>query len=254
VYVPSNIESYVFRSTESLGFNVGTEQNVANACPMWVNATVSPIYGHLREYRAELHQYNKLLEKFPGAAVDDLRLHLDEGICDTLEVTNGGLLNIFKSGALSRVGDAGFVEPMLPPFRHPGICFDYKKYLMNMGYLVHDFGAMCRKLHKHSRTLFVDMGAALDFHSSSGVTPAIYVTHMYKRFGFKFDHIYAYELKQKDPADVYQRIPDDLRASYHWFNVGVDSDPESPNNPLKMIKENFNKDDFIVVKLDIDTR
>jgi hypothetical protein len=137
--------------------------------------------------------------------------------------------------------------------RHPGICENKDKWKMNMGYLVHDFGAMCRKLKRHSRTVFLDMGAALDFHSS-GSTPAVYITHIYKKFGFKFDHIYAYEVRPKDPSDVYQRIPDDLKASYHWFNVGVEADPKSPNNPLKLILENFNEDDFVVVKLDIDTK
>jgi hypothetical protein len=42
-------------------------------------------------------------------------------------------------------------------------------------------------------------------------------------------------------------------ASYHWINVGVSADPTSSLNPLKMLLENFNEEDFIVVKLDIDT-
>jgi hypothetical protein len=254
-YFPSAIETYMLKHSKDLGYDVGTEENMADACTVWRDESVSSIYKDLQTYRAELDEYNRLVQKYPGAGVDDLRMHLDEGICDKLEVKQGGLASIFKSGSLSRVGETGFVEPMLPPMRHPGICVDYHKYLMDMGYLIHDFGAMCRKLKRHSRTVFVDMGAALDFHNGGkGVTPAIYVTHMYKKFGFKFDHIYAYELKAKDPKDVYERIPDDLRAAYHWFNVGVDSDPKSSNNPLKLIKENFNEDDFIVVKLDIDTR
>ncbi|KAG7352087.1 hypothetical protein IV203_008135 [Nitzschia inconspicua] len=252
-YGPSFLESYILRHTKELGYNVGDPEKIPDACAVWKDSSVSAIYDDLHKYRAELDEYNRLLKNYPGAKVDDVRLHLDEGICDTLEVKKGGLQSIFKSGLLSRVGDTGFVEPMLPPMRHPGICDDYKKHLMDMGYLVHDFGAMCRKLKRHSRTVFVDMGAALDFHKGTDVKPAIYVTHIYKLFGFKFDHIYAYELKPKDPKDVYERIPDELRASYHWFNVGVDSDPTSSNNPLKMIKDNFNEDDFIVVKLDIDT-
>jgi hypothetical protein len=44
-----------------------------------------------------------------------------------------------------------------------------------------------------------------------------------------------------------------MRASYHWINVGVDADPTSDLNPFKMLLENFDEDDFIVVKLDIDT-
>ncbi|KAL3918059.1 MAG: hypothetical protein SGILL_004423, partial [Bacillariaceae sp.] len=253
-YEPAAIEQYVLEhSSGFLGYNIDTRPNVARGCPIWTDPTKSSIHDNLQEYRRELDEYNVLLKKHPGSKVKDVRLHLDEGICDTLEVHPKGLeAGIFKSGTLSRVQATGLVEPMLPPMRHPGLCEARGKYLMSMEYLVHDFGAMCRHLKPHSRTVFVDMGAALDFHGG-GATPAIYVTHTYGKFGFKFDHIYAYEIRPKPPADVYKRIPDDLRASYHWFNVGVSADPESPNNPLKMIKDNFRKDDFVVVKLDIDT-
>ena len=37
------------------------------------------------------------------------------------------------------------------------------------------------------------------------------------------------------------------------MNVGVESDSTSSLNPLQTLAENYNKDDFIVVKLDIDT-
>jgi hypothetical protein len=97
------------------------------------------------------------------------------------------------------------------------------------------------------------MGAALDFHDGSNLVPAVYVTDVYQKFGFKFDHIYAYEVNPQEPSDVYQRIPDDLKAAYHWYNVGVNASLTSSNNPLKLLMDNFNEDDFVVVKLDIDT-
>lgn len=42
-------------------------------------------------------------------------------------------------------------------------------------------------------------------------------------------------------------------SSYHWINVGVSPDPTSRLNPLHSILRNFNKDDLVVVKLDVDT-
>jgi hypothetical protein len=146
----------------------------------------------------------------------------------------------------------GFVEPLLPPLRSQEICFDasVRTNLLSMAYLIQDFASLCRKLQPHSRIVFVDMGAALDFHRKAGdMKPAVYITHMYQRFGFHFDHIYAFEMKPKNPVGVYSQIPDDLRAAYHWFNVGVDADPDSRNNPFNMLLEKFNEDDFIVVKL-----
>jgi hypothetical protein len=132
------------------------------------------------------------------------------------------------------------------------VCIARRKYLMSLEYLVHDFAAMCRQLKPTSRTVLIDMGASLDFHASD-VQPAVYLTSLFRKFGFRFDHIYAYEISPKKPAQVFERVPDELKAAYHWINVGVESDPNSGLNPLKMLLENYDEDDFIVIKLDIDT-
>lgn len=48
------------------------------------------------------------------------------------------------------------------------------------------------------------------------------------------------------------QLPEKYMHSFHWINVAVDKDPESKMNPLKSIISQFDEDDFIVVKLDID--
>jgi hypothetical protein len=95
--------------------------------------------------------------------------------------------------------------------------------MLNMEYLVHDFHAMCLMLQKHSRTVFIDMGASLDFHEDVDIveSPAIYINAVYSLFGFKFDHnIYAYEMKVTEPVQVFERVPNELMNSFHWINVG----------------------------------
>ena len=81
----------------------------------------------------------------------------------------------------------------------------------------------------------------------------VYIHHLYNKFGFKFDHIYAYEAKETKPADVFEQVPTELMASFHWINVGVSADIGGKLNPFTALLENFNEDDFVVVKLDIDT-
>ena len=39
-----------------------------------------------------------------------------------------------------------------------------------MDYLVHDFYSMCNSLKRHSRTVFIDLGASLEFHAAENVT------------------------------------------------------------------------------------
>jgi hypothetical protein len=52
------------------------------------------------------------------------------------------------------------------------------------------------------------MGASLDFHEDVDIveSPAIYINAVYSLFGFKFDHIYAYEMKVTEPVQVFERV------------------------------------------------
>ena len=75
----------------------------------------------------------------------------------------------------------------------------------------------------------------------------------YQKFGFAFDHIYGFEITPQQPQQVYQQIPDEFKHAYHWFNVGVETDPNSYQNPFRILSQHFTRDDFVVVKLDIDT-
>jgi hypothetical protein len=185
--------------------------------------------------------------------IADLRLQLapdESNIDEVCGQVDMNLKALFPSRQLS-MGSAGWMEPLLPPFRHADFCYN-RKALLDLTFLVHDFGAMCRKLKRTSRTVLIDMGASLDFHGGT-TSPAVYLTELYRKFGFSFDHIYAFEVTPKKPADVFKKVPDHLKSSYHWINVGVETDPASSLNPLKMLLDSFNEDDFIVVKLDIDT-
>jgi hypothetical protein len=252
------------------------------------------------------------------ARKEDLRDYMDErtgnkDVCESLNVHPKGLPGIFISPlSLSKLPSTNnnkddksstrfFLEPFLPPLRHPEFCYtDYSlqklrehetkngkskaktktnyhteqlenennRARMDTGYIVHDFAAMCKNnLHTHSKTVFVDVGASFDFrydnkesskeqprHNNNNNTMTL--LRLYQRFGFVFDHIYGYKVAtttpQKDPSNVFWEIPDDFKASYHWYNVGVDTDSNSYANPFKLISETFKPDDFVVVKLDID--
>ena len=239
-YVPSRIESYFVEHGNELGLNV--ESPDASGCTEWNNAT-SPIAADLASFHAELNDYNEKMKAFPGT-VKDLRQHItanNHSICDTLMLHPQGLKGIFPSGSLTQTAK-GLVEPIVPPMRHPQFCKE-KKFLMTLDYLVHDSPTYCRQLKRSSRIILIDMGAALDFHRDE-TSPAIYLTHVYQRFGFHFDHIYAFELRNKEPKDVFGRLPMDLFAAYHWINVGVTPEPDSSQNPWKMLLESYNEDDF----------
>ncbi len=239
-YIPSPIESYFLDHGVELGLNV--ERPEPSGCTDWKSKT-SPIASELAAFRSALRVYNAKMAAFPGT-VKDLRQHIstNHSICDTLNLHPEGLKGIFPSGTLTQTSH-GLLEPLFPPMRHPDFCFDGRSALMSLDYLVHDFSSYCRKLKPTSRTVLVDLGASLDFHGKK-TSPAIYLTESFQRFGFHFDHIYAFEISKKEPEEVFQRIPQDLLAAYHWINVGVNSEHNSTRNPWNMIRKSYNEDDF----------
>lgn len=235
---------------------LGYHENPSSGCDIWRNKTFE-VNEELLRFLQELEEYDRLVQNFP--AIPDVRPRRhEEGVCEALQIHKHGLLGHFKSGQLSQVRGQ-MLEPVLPPARHPRWCLppnpknrNNRAYLLHLGYLVHDFAAICQTLKPTSRTVLVDMGASLEFGFHKDVTPAIYLTDTYKRFGIPFDHIYAYEINQIAPKEVFKKVPDELMSAYHWINVGVETDINSKLNPWNLIKDNFSEEDLVIVKLDID--
>jgi len=162
-----------------------------------------------------------------------------------------------KSQQLSHDDKLGYMEPLLPPLRHHQFCEgDTTAGMGWLDFIIHDFGHMCRRtLNKTSQTVFVDLGATYNFNGDGVDTdsPAIRMIEQYRRFGIHFDHIYAYEIRDWDVDTVYNSVPEHMRGPLHWINVAIEADPSSQNNPHRMLLEQFGPDDFVVIKLDIDT-
>ncbi len=246
--------------TDELGFNTS---DFPLTCKIWNDpkATTAAIHGSLTAYTKELDKYNELIKKFePVSSIMEKIKQGDEEeqskICDSLRLHPIGLEGIFPSLQLS-FSSSGYVEPLLPPMRSHKICQKDKRqlHLMSLDYLVHDFEFMCRQLKPTSKLILLDMGAALDFrHVGGNNQPIVTLLRQYEKFGFVFDHIYGFEINEKDPKVVYETsLPEEYIASYHWINVGASAEEGHKLNPLHSILKKFNEDDFVVVKLDIDT-
>jgi hypothetical protein len=78
--------------------------------------------------------------------------------------------------------------------------------------------------------------------------------NLYEKFGFHFDHIYGFEITFTNPKKVYEDLlPAKYLHNFHWINVGVNHEEGHKLNPLHSILSRFDENDFIVVKLNIDT-
>ena len=256
-YQPGSAEQYIMSNSDQLGFN--KPDNPAT-CHIWSdpNATTPEVFHSLVTYKKDIDEYNEIIKKFKPipSIMDKLRRggveqQSAQQICDILRLHPDGMKGIFPSEQLSFTS-SGYVEPLLPPMRSHKICENFRRNLMSLAYLVHDFEFMCRKLKPTSRLVLLDMGAALDFHGTN--QPIVTLLRQYEKFGFVFDHIYGFEIKEKDPKVVYEMsLPEEYMASYHWINIGVSAKEGDKLNPLHSVIKKFNEDDFVVVKLDIDT-
>lgn len=128
--------------------------------------------------------------------------------------------------------------------RHHKFCQEDKhdQYILSLDYIVHDFESICRSLKPTSRRILIDMGALLDFHGSD--QPIVTLLNLYEKFGFHFDHIYAFEKTPVNAIDVYTKfLPEKYIPAYHWINVGVSPQEGSKTNPLhSIIKSHMMKD------------
>jgi len=251
-YVPSYSEDFVFSHAEEFGYK---NQGYRVGCKPWLSKKKYPdLHKKLKEYASDLENYTKAVQNFQ-AVVPDLRKTISETgnheICKTLRLHPEGMQGIFPSNQLS-LSRAGYVEPMLPPFRSHKICFKRRSF-MDMSFLVHDFERMCLQLKPSSKIVLVDMGASLAFHKGKK-NPMLKIMAQYEKFGFPFDHIYAFEVTPQDTTKVFSELlPEKYFSSYHWINTGVSVGENDKMNPLHSIIKKFDEDDLIIVKLDIDT-
>lgn len=219
-YNPSPLEKHFIDNAEGLGL---LENELVSTCPIVFNES-SPVNDQMHRYFDELNIYNEAMKQFQPIPYD-IRKQIKPGgtnielICNDTKLHPDGLHGIFKSLSLSSSSNSGGMEPLLPTLRSHKICSNRRKNLISMEYLVHDFYSMCKTLKRHSRLIFVDMGASLEFHRGAE-SPAVYINKIFNKFGFQFDHIYAFEITKTEPNAVYERVPDHLMDSFHWINVG----------------------------------
>jgi len=281
-YNPSEAERYLIDHIPD--FFDESRDIQPDSCKLWREN--SPVLAGLQAYENQLNAYYTMVHNFQ--TVKDLRSQFTsdhsnrDEVCSQVDlfrdgnIIERGLIQrlsdpakvVYKNEAfagmennLSHMADSELIEPILPPFRHPAFCSksneEYvanEKYVTDVNYMVHDFGNICRKLKKTSKTILIDMGASLQFHAGDGEekNPALYLPKIYQKFGMKFDHIYAYEIDPKDTNEVYNLLPEEMQASYHWINMGVSNERDSVSNPFNMLLKHYDEDDLVVVKLDID--
>ena len=164
------------------------------------------------------------------------------------------------------------IEPLVGALRHPyHDCLKRSSMSASKNYLLPAWRP--EVLPSPARTFFFDLGASLWASGSGGASQSWFV-HGYAKRGLEFDRILAWEYEQHTEIEIRRSLPAALRnattiyrtpdaappgcaqcasdrLSYH--NFGIDAIEGSLRNPLVHLRALVRPDDFVVIKLDVDT-
>ena len=76
---------------------------------------------------------------------------------------------------------------------------------------------------------------------------------IFARVCLPFQSVHAWEKSVHDPSDAMRGVPALIKPNYHWFNVPVTTGEGDADNPLLHVATVAHPDDYVLMKLDIDT-
>lgn len=105
------------------------------------------------------------------------------------------------------------------------------------------------------RKVFIDLGSAYfrGWSKSIGAASGEWFYSMYHLKGFPFDHFLAVEISDINPEKAYEQLPKDLVGIYNLVNLPLSFDSKQSGDAYKLITNLVDKDDLLVMKLDVDS-
>ena len=149
------------------------------------------------------------------------------------------------------------IEPLIGFLRHPLFhCFaNYPHMKVNKGYLIpmlsNEVYPQIKLQKRYATKFFFDLGASL-YNTGFGGASQQWFVETYESHGLEFDRILAWEAKLIAQKEIFKRVPSNVMGKLQYFNVPAETDIKASGNPLRILKEITHKDDFVVVKIDID--
>lgn len=152
-----------------------------------------------------------------------------------------------------------WIEPLVAITRHPfSLChplhFELPEYMnasiFNIDYLIlhsNPKESQARRTSQVGKNYLFDVGSNY-FHTSLGS-----LLCKYSMVGVEFDKIFAWEAETLNQQSYWDGVPKMLHRRINFYNVPVSTDTMKPGEPLALVTEMTKKDDFVVIKLDIDT-
>ena len=173
-----------------------------------------------------------------------------------------GLQNVLSSSHFSRseyrdtcTGHKSvvYIEPLMSFLRHPlALCPTSQKAadVLDKTYLLVPF--QDEVTSEFATKWLFDAGASTYDTGAGGASQSWFV-NKYRSRGIEFDRIIGWEAAVTDPALQWNSVPADVKRKTSWFNVPVTTGKDDDDNPFTFIKHMTKPEDFVVLKIDIDT-
>ena len=170
---------------------------------------------------------------------------------------------VFYDGCDGSVVATVPIEPLVGILRHPyAVCGSSARervtssWLVDKDYLLAYFmdewaRTQAGGVVQDSRSFLFDMGCSTYNDGLGGASLSWFIDH-YRARGVHFDRVLAWEATKLDPNKLLGSFPKDVLANLSYYNVPVDTNPGALHHPWSILKRVAKKEDFIVVKIDID--
>lgn len=145
------------------------------------------------------------------------------------------------------------IEPLVGALRHPAYpCFRRNRDALldkNWIFTTYDF-----EFAPHGfgfRKYLFDLGASL-YDSGAGGASQHWFIDTYKARGIQFDRVLGWEVTKHDDPVIYRGMPPDVVDAMSYFNMPAETAADAKHNPLRTLKAIARREDFVVIKIDID--
>uniref|UniRef100_A0A7S1NBA7 Uncharacterized protein n=1 Tax=Eutreptiella gymnastica TaxID=73025 RepID=A0A7S1NBA7_9EUGL len=147
-----------------------------------------------------------------------------------------------------------YLEPLAVALRHPEVPCDLvgrgKDKTGDTNWIVFPQWSNRRA----RRSYFFDLGSTTYTAGMFGHRDSLaWFVQRFRQKGTEFDEIFAWEKNTINALRYWKKVPNDMVAKMHFYNVATTTDPHDSQNALRIVEEVARPEDFVVFKLDIDS-
>jgi len=100
--------------------------------------------------------------------------------------------------------------------------------------------------------MYFDAGASI-WDSGFGGASQSWFHGVFENLCLPFSDMFMWEAINHDPKNVFNLLPGRLKSSYRWFNIFLQTQIESWDNPLNHLLKEAHKEDIVIFKIDFDS-